>query len=47
MFLLIIDKIVIYNSEILFFNHLEFVNQVIKSQIKIYSDNNSITFYPT
>lgn len=39
------DKIVIYNSEILFFNHLEFVNQVIKSQIKIYSDNIKIRLY--
>ena len=39
------DKIVIYNSEILFFNHLEVVNQVIKSQIKIYSDSIKIRLY--
>ena len=33
------DKIVIYNSEINFFNYLDIVKKVIKSGIPIYSDN--------
>ena len=39
------NKIVIYNSEIKFFNNLSVVNQVINSGVKIYSDNIKIRLY--
>ena len=39
------DKIVIYNSEINFFNYLDIVKKVIKSGIPIYSDNIKIRRY--
>ena len=39
------DKIVIYNSEIEFFNYLNIVNKVIENNVKIYSDNIKIRDY--
>ena len=39
------DKIVIYNSELHFFNYLDIVNKVIQSDIPIYSDNIKIRMY--
>ena len=39
------DKIVIYNSEINFFNYLDIVKKVIQSGIPIYSDNIKIRRY--
>ena len=39
------DKIVIYNSELHFFNYLDIVKKVIQSGITIYSDNIKIRRY--
>lgn len=39
------NKIVIYNSEIEFFNYLNIVNKVIENNVKIYSDNIKIRYY--
>jgi len=39
------DKIVIYNNDLHFFNYLSIVNKVIKSGVKIYSDNIKIRLY--
>jgi hypothetical protein len=39
------DKIVIYNSEIHFFNYLDNVKNVIASNVEIYSDNIKIRLY--
>jgi len=39
------DKIVIYNNELNFFNCLKIVDKVIKSDVKIYSDNIKIRLY--
>ena len=39
------EKIVIYNSEIQFFNNLDIVKKVINSGVKIYSDNIKIRLY--
>jgi len=39
------DKIVIYNSKLYFFNYLNIVNKVIKSNIPIYSDDKDIRKY--
>ena len=39
------EKIVIYNSEIHFFNNLDIVKKVIHNRVKIYSDNIKIRLY--
>ena len=39
------DKIVIYNSELHFFNYLDIIKKVIQSGIPIYSDNIKIRIY--